>query len=833
MSVLIASANGNLTDAATWGVVDATSFLDAETGNTALTTSYVESTEFTPGAIEIDGVAVKVATRASSPTGTISVRIAQGGATVAGTEVTIDVSDIESRDGEQGWYFFKFSAPVTLLAATAYTVSAKTSSASQVNLYRNATAANWARMLRTTTTGAPAAGDSFHILGEWTAAATKTNRSVTMNSTAATDYGNGTAISASNPAGVTVGKGGTLTYGTTAATNYVLRVSTSIIVWVGGTLNIGVSSGTAIPRDSTAVLEFDIPSADGDFGLEVFGTLNTAGLSRTSGKNVVQCLLNTDEAAAQTVLGVDTDTGWLNGDEIALASTSRTASQHETATLNGNAAATTITISAGLTNAHSGTSPTQAEVILLSRNVQIRSVSTTLMAYVHIDQAAVVDCAWTLFRYLGSTTIGKRGIDVETTTGSATFSYCALRDFDNHGILLEGTGLNNVTISQLVVYNVGGTTTHAAVDVQDASTGSSCSFSDITVIDSAGYGINFAAVPGPLARLRAASCGSAGLNIATTRLLSQTITNVVCHSGAADGLALTTMYGGRISDVTVWRNNPGSGQGGITVADVSGVVIDGGNVFGNASRNISFTSTASSTGIHFRDLVVAGDTSFATTTGLAFFANSKPIHGVVLENCTFGVVSGIYTAHTDDIDFGSAKFADITLRNTLLASADELENDNLLLGRSAIRYQRVDQATGVHKTVYPALGTVSLDTTVFHNASPSENLTPSGATSGLRLRSSVKRVAVALGEVVTASVYVNKTSAYTGSAPRLLLLSNAALGIDDDVVLATFSAGSDVWQQLSGTTTPASEEDGVVEFVVEVDGSAGSVYIDDWSASAA
>ena len=45
-------------------------------------------------------------------------------------------------------------------------------------------------------------------------------------------------------------------------------------------------------------------------------------------------------------------------------------------------------------------------------------------------------------------------------------------------------------------------------------------------------------------------------------------------------------------------------------------------------------------------------------------------------------------------------------------------------------------------------------------------------------------------------------------------------------IAMTVGAGS--WEKLSGTTAAASEA-GVVEFVVEVDGSAGNVYTDDWS----
>jgi hypothetical protein len=239
MTRYIARANGNLTAAASWGAIDATSYLNSETSNTALTTAYVESSAFTPGAITIDGIAVKLASRSGSPTGTMSVRLAQAGATVAGTEIIVNVSDLPTCSTtliDGGWYLIKF-APVTLAGATAYTVSAKTSSASQVNLYRDATGGNWARALRTTTTAAPAAGDDMIITGEWIGAGAMTARTVTIDSTAATDYGsNSTSF---ETFALEICNGGTLTYGTAASTNYVLRLSGFLTMTNGSTLNIG------------------------------------------------------------------------------------------------------------------------------------------------------------------------------------------------------------------------------------------------------------------------------------------------------------------------------------------------------------------------------------------------------------------------------------------------------------------------------------------------------------------------------------------------------------------------------------------------------------------
>lgn len=837
MADRIAVADGNFTDAATWATVDATSKLDSELGNTALTTSYVESQTSTPGAIEIDGIAVKVASRASSPSGTMSVRLAQGGALVAGTEVTINVSDLPSE--AVGWVFFKFAAPVTLLAATPYTVSAKTSAATQVNLYRNSTAGNWSRLLRTTTTAAPAAGDDLYILGEWTAAATKDDRTVTMNETASTDYGSG---STTIP-GFCITKGGTLTWGTTAATNYVLRLSTILAVFNGGVLNMG-TTGTPCPRDSSMQLEFDC-AADGDFGLRVYGTFNAQGLSRTDGKNVVQCLLNTDEAAGQTILGVDTDTGWLSGDDIAIASTTQTASQAEERTLNGNAGASSVTVSVALTNAHSGTSPTQAEVILLTRNVRVQSVSTTAMAAVYFGPVALVDADWTSFRYLGATTSFERGIEIDTATGSVSLSYCSLRNFDNHGIFTSSaSNWNNLTLEHCVAYKVGHQSTGHAAVLLDDTTGTSWSISDCTFISGntgQGYGIRMNTVKGgSIQRVRCNSGGGDGFYIATDvvpgeGVIDGTFSDWHAHACQQAGIRVVSMVGGKISNIQLWRNNLGTTAAAIYLDNVAGrLIFENGQVFGNSSQHITQGTASGRKACTFRGITFAGDSSFATARGWHGAQNSSPVE-MRFENCSFGVASGIFVAHsTADFDPRASSFAkvvQITLVNTPLASATEIANQDAMVGQSFIRRQRSDGSTGVHSTTYPAIGSVTLDTGVFRSAAPSERLEPTYASVGAKLRTAVRRIPVNSGATKTIACYARKTAAYNGNAPRLVILANPALGIDEDLVLDSMTVGSDTWEQLGGVSTPAAEEDGVIEVVGEVDGSAGAVYFDDWSAA--
>jgi hypothetical protein len=78
-------------------------------------------------------------------------------------------------------------------------------------------------------------------------------------------------------------------------------------------------------------------------------------------------------------------------------------------------------------------------------------------------------------------------------------------------------------------------------------------------------------------------------------------------------------------------------------------------------------------------------------------------------------------------------------------------------------------------------------------------------------------------------VYVYESGAYTGARARLFLKRNDALGITADTVIDTRTGAADAaWEQMTGTTAAASD-DGVFEFVVDCDGTAGAVFVDSFT----
>lgn len=858
MAVLIAKASGNFTDSTSWGVVDATSYLNAENGTESLlTTAYsgTRSSAFTPGAIEIDGIAVKLCERIGT-TGTISVQLEldAGDIAVAGTEVTINVADLPSAletDLNGGWIFFKFAAPVLLLAATAYQVAAKTSSATQVDLWCDGTADNLARALRTTTEAAPGAGDDMIITGEKTGAGAETAITITMNETATTDYG-AASTSLVTPA-MAICDGGILRYGTTAATNYYLKLSGHCIVYSGGQLDIG-TTGTPIPRDSTAVLEFD-PAADGDMGLTIrnLGTLNSQGLSRTSGKNIIACKLNTDEAANSTSLGVDTDTGWLDNDIIGIASTTRTTTQAEKGTLNGNAGASSLTVDGfagaggGLANAHSGTSPTQAEVILLTRNVKIRSATSTLMTYLNIKPTATVDIDWTEFRYIGENATGKRGIEIETTTGDCNIQYSSLYDCEDQGIFITGSTTNNITFSNNCLFNINSAAASNGNAIAiAATTGTSIVISGNFVILTTGLGGADGYEIGDhgitLTNNVAASIGGNGFDFTETNGNSGTIDGNIAHStsGACFNFAVDVGIF-TISNITAWRSNSAAG-GGISInmgiANATKMVIDTGTLFGNNTQNLSLAGPIGD--LTLLNITSSGDTTFSTTSGILL--NFSPrIYIIKMVSCDFSTVTGIKTAHTQDISIpagGRGSLLMVEANNCKFGAATEFNGfpSNVRTG-SYIKSQKHDQTAGNHKTLLK-YGNIDIETTagLYRTASPSVRITPNNASN--KVESGSFKVNVNSGQTCTPSVYVRESvvgdgTDYNGNRPRLILKRNDAIGITADTVIDTATASAEgAFEQLTGTTSAASD-DGVMEFIVDCDGTTGWVNVDDFSATVA
>jgi DNA-directed RNA polymerase subunit H (RpoH/RPB5) len=856
---LVAVASGNFTSSSTWKVTNATgNLIPNNTAAAALSTSNQDSSTFTPGAITVSGVALRLSTRTQgSPTNTLTMTLRNSTDSLDVASVTINVSDLpaDNLTQIQGWFYMQFSSNQVLTAGKAYLIRVVLSSTStSVALMTNG-GTNWQRMLVTSTTQAPAAGDDLHIqqlLDGSSNPASSNTITVTMNSTAATDYGS--ASTSSVVPALDISKGGILTYGTTAATNYVLRISGWLVVTRQGELRIG-TTGTPIPRDSTAVLEFD--SSGSNEGLYVFeGTFISQGQSRTSGKTAYYALLNTDEAAAQTVLGVDTDTGWLSGDEVVIASTSQTYSQSELRSLSGDAGASSITVSSGLTNAHTGTAPAQGEVVLITRNVIVRAVSSGQKARVDFAtggqgttaQTLTVDVDWTQFKWTGASARG--GIDSRAVFGSGTVD---IRDSVVH------------TPSYWGVYWIQDNTTAAAHtwmrNVVYAAPQESwyCSRSNTMVyaqtmdgnivIGGSTHGFRLNETRMTFINNRATSNNGKGIWF-ESQGLSPGVTDLVldltsygnhAHSNSGEGVTLYSYTGtnnwltyGNTAQAqsTSWRNN----ARGLDIRAYSR--LRNIKAFGNAS--VQVWSGTNSDDIDIDTAEVNGETGYGSGDGFGFHVCQAWYPRITMRNITSGVASGTLTTLSEsDIDVQCSYLADVTCDKCTLASATEVDGVSTGIGSglgTVVRIQRKDGTAG-NDVTYTYYGTVA-QTSTGCDAAPCQTVTPKTLFTTKRADTSGNQpgkgflVPVDSGQTVTVQVQVKKDAAYNGGQPRLVLKANPSVGITADVVLDTMSVGTGSFETLTNTTA-AVTADGVLEFVVECEGTAGFITVDTWGITGA
>lgn len=826
MADLASSASGNFTAAASWSLINAASFLNSETGTSSSTTSFVNSSPFTPGGITIDGIGLKISSRSANPTGTFSVRLVTGGGAagtttgtpVAGTTVTVNVSDLAQNP--VGWYFFKFSAPVTLAPATSHNVQVQSSTSGQVTLFRDSTASNWSRFLRTTTNQAPAATDNLIVVGDLIAPGSFSSIEITMDNTSSTTFGN-----------VEIGGRGTLSYATAVSTDYRLRLAGNCDVGAG-TLNIGTGSNP-IPASSTATLEF-VVATNVEFGLRARGngSITTFGAAK-----IGRAYLAADASIGATSLTTNIATGWRNGDTVVVASTTRTVGETESVTMGADASGTSLPSVSALLYAHSGTAPTAAELANLTRNVKISGTSATLQAYVHVtSNAASVSFNYTEFFWLGSGTANRRGVDVDTTTGSFNMSGCALRNFEvsgSRGINISGTAASNISVSDTVFFRIA----TLSIDVVQ-TTSSAISFTDcwgFLPIFSGNIIFSFGCNTGTFNGLTAVSSTSSGIQFTGNDITSNLFANgLVAHACSGSGVFLNaticvTTEKPLFQNITAWRNN----SRGLQITNSSGFRFDGINVFGNTTSGIGLIASSLVSDIVLRNITSNAGVTLTQPVGMELNGN---IDDLFVENSTFGNTT---THSTADLNLLSADgWQRVYFRNCLFSSPTTLAGQTNLLPDSFIGSQDHNQISG-NSFAWTRSGTIRRDTTLYDVSAPdtvSMRLTPNSL--ALKLKSPLKKSIIQSGRALRVSVKKRWSSTtagdaatYNGSDTRLWLAKNPAVGINNDVLLATLSTTPispyGTFVKISGTT-PIATDNGVVSFYVDCDGTAGWINVDTW-----
>jgi hypothetical protein len=826
MAVLFSVQSGNWTTSTTWKVVDAISYSNTESTTTLLTTSFVSSSAFTPGAITVEGIAVKVAVRVASPTGTISVRLFTGAAAVTGTTVTLNVNDLPSTPTASGgfWVYFKFASPVVLLAATAYNVQATTSSATQVNLYVQTSAGNWNRCLVTSTNAAPAARDTLIVAGENTAAGVGVDYIVTMNNTTTTLFGSASAVF---PA-VEIGRRGTLTFATVSATNYQMWCLGSINIGGGGSLIIG-STTSQYPSTTTALIQFTNGAANTyQINVRPHGNILTCGMDK-----IGRTTLATSAGATATSLTASVSTGWYNGDNIVIGNANASISTFDQRVVAATASGTNFTITIGLTNAKTLQTNVDVEVINLTRNIRIvgNTASSAAFYSTHTyNGQVIVDLRNTEFRHGGffNSAVDTTSTSILNFIGLSFWNLATIAIFNDSGLTNGGTLVwsDCVLFSTVTFFNTfasvaGGTAGSAIFDsIWSISTSSSA----ISLFANNMLTINNCRFMG------SAASGIAFGNNGAMNVGPIIITNCVFKSnanGISWGSGAYTQIGSshNISSNKFYYNTTSGINCSTSVGASNGWILSSSDVFSNQSSNILIAGVSNFT---FYNLNVYGGPAQASPIGVSL-ASSAGLP-VVFDNCTFGTPS-VHT--TSDIrPLNNTDHFYVNFRNCLMASTTEISNQTAMSNSSLITSARHDQSSGNH-FIWELYGTLRSDPVIFRTATTSLRMTPLSAV--YKLESRPVLVPVKQNQSITVGVWVRKSVAgdpsgalYNGNFPRLIIKNNSSSGIGiADLVLATASAASaGAWEYISGTS-PTASDNSTFEVVVDCDGTAGWVNVDD------
>lgn len=826
---LMTAASGNESASTTWVRVDTGSYLDSEAFvNAFLTSALAYTSTFTPVAGTYDGIAFKFKVRQLTVPGYITAIVAystssQVTPTIV-SSVSINVADIAyCNSSDTGWVLFKSSLTFSPNGSTGYVAALYTPFGSQIAPYRDTTVSNWSRALRSTTNQTPTTGDQLIMIGESTGPAVGNNFIVTWDSATAVVFGS--TGSANLQQSITIGSRMTVNAGTSASTNYKMSAAGIIRVVNNGILNIG-SAGSSFPASSTFVLTSSgIVNVDSGIDIGNDGNFNVFAATKTP-----FVYMSSDVLVGQSSITVAGDiSNWVNGDTVTIATSDRTPGHTEISTITA-ISGQVITLSKTLSNFHSGTIPTQAEIENLTRNVVIMGLSSAIQGYVFMENTSSSNVQYVEFKNLGSATINKRGIDITSIAGgSTTINGCSVHDnavAGSVGINQSGASGINYSISNNVFYNnpinffdvpnLGPETVSGNIFGNTSGTSSTWANGKANYVNNNTFGSGV--------------IGSV-LNIAN--IIQGIISGNVFHSNTSAGLDVVNILDGLISNTSSYFNG---GAGIDTEATRGHIVFNNAMTLGNTTTNIDNSTIISGANglsglIEFNNLTCNSSTTFSTAECMRFTANSSQY---LFDN----LISGNLSPHTRTIaGNGTSIFTRAIFRNPSIAEGNFVNAQSFMSTGSYIAVQRYNRTNGNHQD-YKAEGLIQTDNTIVNFSSPSIRMTPIVSSTTIQLLSTDYpgrswEIAVSSMQTGVATVWVRNSvagdgTAYNGGPPQLWVHKNTAIGINADTLLATYSGTNGTWTQLQ-STIPTPTDNGVEEFYVTNNGTTGWTNVDDFS----
>ena len=835
MAKLASITSGNFTSASTWGVINEQSFQTAASTSTSysVTTTPTSLGTFSPAStVTATHIGFRLTGTGTIGTLTFDIFNVTAGAQVAGTSVTINKSALNFNSGSisGSWYLVKIPTPPSLASGTNYAIRVSQTAGSTTSIMSsNGAAANTFRFIVTSTTQAPASGDDLWVVSEWTTGSTVNEFTVTMdNTTSATTFGSATA----NYGGVNLNTNSYLNYGTSASTDYYLRLNGNIWLSAGASLNIGTSA-TTIPASSTAVLEFSGASqgfAQNGSAVPV-SFVNYISSISIRGENPTNpyALLGADAAVATTSITTNISTGWKSGDQVVLAGTGSVATGQDLRTLSTDAVGTTLTVTSGLTNAHGGSGDVIGEIINLTRNVKIRNSNASQGTFTL--GANLVDIQGTEIRNMGILTLS--GI------ARKTFRYNSF--YNSTQMNVTATGPINIdyncfyNCSYFLVGPVGSSTIAGTVNFNYfiLATGGSSGvsgnininprFTDFIGNRSSGLAATVSSIFG----------GITFYNPDTTflgKLSNGIVSGCTVHSSNG-GFGTQTLSSLDVYDCNAWRI--GGNIAGFSIVNVQGLRMYNCNFYGNLSVTYGSIYITNATGVELYNCNMRGGTTIVSTRGMVL----NTLLDAQLKNCTFG--TGQTNSVADVVINPNTIDKKILFDNCILNSTTKFSTLTNLIVSEFVKLQRYQQTNNNHY-IYTRLGNSSqLDSIIYKTGTASTRLIPLSTT--FKHTSPVKIIPISSGSTATVSVWVRKSSVsdasganYNGAQPRLMLTYSPSVFNytgQTDQVLTTMTAAVGTWEQLTSTIPYSAISNGGFEVYVDCDGTAGWINVDDWSVS--
>ena len=654
---------------------------------------------------------------------------------------------------------------------------------------------NWSDTVAETTpwTGgvAPTTGDTTTI-----------SHTVTIDDSAPTTITVGTDTTT---AAINIASGGTLQYLYTATVDHVLELRGDLIVASGGTIAIGISSN-AIPSTRKFTFELNKDGVDGDYGFicQAGSTCNLYGASKTD-----RCLVNSDITVGDNHFHSDTSTSWKSGDNIAFAPTSRTYTQHESFTLDADASGTTINLPSGSTfaYAHSGTTPTQGEVINLTRNIIVTSDTTTAVGYFNCATSTIVNCYNVEFSYLGTDVSLKRGFDISTTTGSTNVDGCSFHHFESSAIY-TGTNHNNWTITNCVFYSNSLVANMANIQIV-STTGTSWELSHIILIYSGDVGTSnrgmyIADIEGNAHSITVVGTRAAGIYLIQAAAAPSTWANFTSHSNNGIGIDLNSFAKFDITGMTIWRNN--SYGLVLNTSSVRCGILRDVTIFGNFSSIGQNISVGGGCNIIFYNLTSDSDTTYATRSAITIGANCH----LYIYNSNISQGSSPKTAHTNFFEMPGVYTPEVNIYNTANGSTNLFDSQTYMSTYGYVSFHNFNNVANRYRTCKD-FGDISDVVTGGQTSAWCRDasgdciyLNPTSTTAGQTLNWEFYTPCTS-GDSFSVSCYVKKTQYVNGPSMTLDIYDAS----DDTTYLAsgdsvTFGASGDGWTSWSSSSCTPS-----------------------------